>query len=351
MIVKPARFDSFLRTLDPPLRAALVYGPDRGMVRERADTLLRAVVEDPADPFRVVTLTGADIAGDPARLADEAAALSLTGGRRVVRLNDAADGVADALAAILDDAPGDALIIVEAGALAPRSALRKLFEKAKTGAAIPCYADDRESIAGLVREMLAPHGLAASRDALAYLVDNLGGDRALSRRELEKLVLYMGSADSAGAEERREVSLEDAAACVGDSAALGLDDAAFATADGDFAALDRITSRLFLEGVAPVSVLRAAGRHFQRLHLVAGRVAAGAGAEQAMAGLRPPVFFKLKDRFRSQLRYWPTGALAKALERLTEAEIQCKSTGLPDRAICSRALMALANAAARRRAR
>ena len=154
------------------------------------------------------------------------------------------------------------------------------------------------------------------------------------------------SGDGGGA---AEINLADAVACVGDSAAFGLDDAVYSAADGDYAGVDRVVDRLFLEGVAPVAILRAAGRHFQRLHLVAGRVAAGGKAEQAMAALRPPVFFKQKNRFRAQIGWWTGATLGRALELLTDAETQCKTTGLPDRAVCSRALMALANTAARGR--
>ncbi len=376
MEIKGAGIEPFLRQPAEAIRAVLIYGPDSGLVRERAATLLRAVAGDADDPFRVTTLSGAEVLADPARLADEAAALSLTGGRRVVRLTDAGDALAKPLGGVLDGAPGDALIIVEAGALAKRAALRKLFEPARLGAAIACYADEGSGLAEVVRETLAAHGLRASRDALAYLVGNLGGDRGLTRRELEKLALYMGPVEggpvdgspgdgspgdgspvdgspvdgSPGDGALRVVSLADAAACVGDGSGLELDDAALAAADGDYAMVDRAVSRLYLEGVSPVAVLRATARHFQRLHLAAARREAGASTEQAMAALRPPVFFKQRDRFRSQLGRWRTSDLAAGLVMLCDGEIKCKSTGLPDEAVCSRVLMALANAGRRRRA-
>ncbi len=354
MKIPPARADSFVRNPGEDIRAVLLYGPDAGLVRERADGLLRAMVDDPADPFRVTSLSAADLAGDPARLLDEAASLSLTGGRRVVLVSEAGDAASGPLGEVLDGAPGDAFIIVQSGPLPPRSALRKAFENADTGAAIACYAAEGGGLTDFIRGMLAAENLRPSGDALAFLADHLGSDRQLTRREIEKLVLFMGGGpggDGAGGGELREIELADAVACVGDSAALTLDDAVYSAADGDYAGLDRVVDRLFLEGVAPVAILRATGRHFQRLHLVAARVAGGADAGQAMAGLRPPVFFKQKNRFRAQIGWWSGSALGRALALLTEAETQSKSTGMPDKAVCSRALMALANSAARARRR
>ncbi len=103
---------------------------------------------------------------------------------------------------------------------------------------------------------------------------------------------------------RRKVELEDARACVGDSAALSLDDMSYALGDGDLAALERALVRSLREGANPVTVLRAAGRHLQRLHLVVGLATQGTALEGALKKLRPPLFWKLAPRFRAQTQIW-----------------------------------------------
>jgi DNA polymerase-3 subunit delta len=336
------RLSAFVRNPDPAVRAILLYGSDGGQVIERARGFLRRVVDDLSDPFRVAELRGAELSADPARLADEVAALALTGGRRVVYVRDAGDAVGALFAGFFaDDPPGDALVVVEAGTLGKSSSLRKAFEDAERGAAIGCYGDEGEALEDIVVQTLKARGLRADADALAFLVDHLGSDRLVTRGELEKLALY-----AAG---KKEVTLADAAAVVGDSALLGLDDVIFGAAEGDHAATDRALARLFLEGVSPVTVLRAAARHLLRLQLVAGHKARGGSAGQAVARLRPPVMFKQRDRLIAQAERWSAERLVAALELVGEAELQCKTTGLPDQAICSRALMAVANAARARR--
>ena len=343
MKIAPSGIDAFLRNPRADVAAALVYGADAGMVRERANKLLQAVVEDPSDPFRIAELDGAQLRQDPARLADEAQAMALTGGRRVVRVRDAGDGLTDLFASFLADGRGDALVIVEAGALARRSRLRKLFEDASNAASVPCYSDEGRGLEALIGETLGARNVAVDAEAMAYLCDNLGVDRMVSRAELEKLALYVGPGGTA--------SLSAAVACVGDNAAMTLDDIAFATGGGEHHALVRGLARAGQEGATPVGVLRAAARHFQRLHLAAGRIADGETVDAAMRALRPPVFFKRTDDFRAQLQGWSAGRLGAALEVLTEAEIQCKSTGLPAQEVCGQALLRIASAAqtARRR--
>jgi len=351
MKITPRDAEAFLRSPDPAARAVLVYGPDAGLVCERVETLVKGVAGDLSDPFRVADFLAKELIDDPARLADEAAALSLTGGRRAVRLRQGDDNLAPLFRAFLGapatDAPGDAagdtLIVVEAGDLPARSALRKAFESAKTGAALACYRDDERSLGAVIRETLREFGHEATPDALAYLSAHLGGDRQLSRRELEKLALYKGG-------EPGPIELVDAQACVGDSAALSVDDLAYAVGGGAAAAADRALARSLQEGVQPVAALRAVSRHFQRLHLVVGLVESGLPLEDASKRLRPPLFWKVAPAFRAQAAAWSPAALARALARLLEAEADCKSSGAPEATICARALLEIVvNAPSRRR--
>ena len=339
MKITGQRVAGFLERPDPRIGCVLVYGPDRGLARERADMLARGVVEDTRDPFLVVELSGAALRSDPARLADEAAALAFTGGRRVVRVTDATDGVTSVFKDFLAESRDGTFVIVEAGELASRSSLRRLFEGAKSAAIIPCYADDARSLAGVIVETLERHGLSAPGDVIAYLADHLGADRMMTRNELEKVALYKGGPGS--------LTLHDVMACVGDGAATSLDAVAFAAASGDGPVLDRALRRAFTEGISAIAVLRAAARHFLRLHLASGLAAQGRTLDQAMAALKPRVIFTVAERFRSQLRRWPATRLARALQILTEAELECKSTGRPPEVICGRALMRIAQAAPR----
>ena len=240
MKLASARVDAFLRRPDPEIRAVLLYGPDAGLVRERADALGRTVSEDLRDPFRVADLTGAAIAADPARLFDEAAQISLMGGRRLVRVREAGDAQSQAFARFLADPPSDGLVVVEGGDLPGRSSLRRAFDDAPRGVTIGCYPDSARDLAEVIRESLAAHRITASRDAVEFLVAHLGGDRLLTRSELEKLALYAGDGG--------RVELDDARVSIADSAALSLDDAVLAAAEGDAAALDRALGRVFQEG-------------------------------------------------------------------------------------------------------
>jgi DNA polymerase-3 subunit delta len=335
--LEAAAVAQFLRRPDPAIRAVLLFGPDAGLVRERADGLAKTVCPELNDPFRVADLAAATLAADPARLADEAAAISFLGGRRVVRVREAGDALARLFAGFLAAPPGDGFVVVEAGELSRNSSLRRAFDEARPAVAIGCYPDTARDVAAVIRETLAAHHITASGEAAEYLVAHLGNDRLVTRSELEKLALYVGDGG--------RVTLDEAQAVIGDSAAVSLEDAVMAAAGGDAAGLERALERAFAEGESAVAAVRALLRHLQRLHLFAAETARGGRIEQILRNARPPIFFRHQENFRRQLGMWSETRLAHQLTRLAEAEFRMKMTGLPAETICRAAMLEVAQAA------
>jgi DNA polymerase III subunit delta len=333
MKLAPASVGAFLR--DPgPCRVVLLYGDDAGMIRDRAEALVRSVAGSLDDPFLVVELAREQIA----RLPDEAASLPLTGGRRVVRVREATDtAVAHVRAILKSNAPG--LVLLEGAGLGTRSRLRTELEGSPDGAAIGCYPEEGRALETTIRDTLRQAGVAIEPDALSWLSGQLGADRAATRAELEKLALYAGAGG--------RVDLDAAMACTGDLSGLSLDDALFAATAGDVATADRALELAIAEGAAPVQVLRAGIIHLQRLQRA--RMAmdeAGLSAADAVKAIRPPLFYRRVAAFNRALGLWSGAAVSAAVSGLVEAERGCKRTGWPDHSLCRNAVLVLARRAA-----
>ena len=191
MIIKGKGIDQLTSGGAQKYRAVLFFGPDEGRVRECATLSARSIVEDLTDPFRVASLDGADLKSDPALLSAEAAAISMTGGRRVVRLRNLGDSSAASFEEFLQHPVGDSLLVCEAGELSKTSKLRKLFESSPICAIAACYEDNPEDLEALIIRHLKQNGLDITSDAKAHLLLCLGEDRLATRQELDKLVLYM----------------------------------------------------------------------------------------------------------------------------------------------------------------
>jgi DNA polymerase-3 subunit delta len=295
------------------------------------------VVPDLSDPFRIAEIDGDALERDPARLFDEAAAMAMTGGRRVVRIRGVSNAHTEVFKRFLNEPAGDALIVAEGGDLT-KTGVRKLFEDAGAEfAAVPCYLDSERDLEEVVRRALKADGIVAEHDALRAIVSRLGSDRGVTRRELEKLALF--------AADTKRLSEADVLSIIGDESELRVDEACDAAGEGDYERLDSTLERLWAAGTSPSTVLRAALNHFQRLLVVKSAVEEGQPADGAMKRLRPNVHFSRESSFKAQVTRWTMGAIAQALDFLYEAEALTRTTGVPAEAVTGRAFIGLARMA------
>ena len=330
MIVKSWEADRFLERPPGNLIAALFFGPDQGLARERADALARTVVPDLSDAFRVTELDGDAVAADNARLADEAAAISMLGGRRVVRVRGAGNALAPMLESFLDEPKGDALVVVQAGELTPASALRKAFEKSKKAAAVQCYPDNAQDLARVVQNALKAEGFTISPEALDDAVSRLGADRGMTRREIEKLVLYMRG--------HKRVELEDVRAILGDEAEARVDAVCDAADEGNLAQLDVELERVRADGATPAQILRIALGHFQRLIQLKLISSNGEALDAKLKGTGK----QRTSSIKWQVSRWSEQHLLNACDLLLETEALTRTTGMPAEALTGRALFTIA---------
>lgn len=339
MKIPPSRLDAFVRQPPAHLAVALVFGPDTGAVRQRAEQLAKQIVPMADDPFRVSLLESDAIAAEPGLLRDAMLELALGGGRRLVRVKQAEEKIAAAVSALLVDPPAsDTLLLLEAGELDKRSKLRTLAEgESSSIAALACYPEEGVEREKTIRQQLRALGCVIDDAALEQLAGLTPPDRIGLFSELEKLALYAGDA--------KAIAPEDVQAALGDAAGVDMDSMVMAAGDGDQTALDAALRRLQAEAAAPVALLRAAQRHFNRLLETRARVDSGMGVKDAMQKLQPRVFWKAETAFAKQVQRWSQARLLRALTLLTETEAQCKRTGMPDVTLCQQMMVTLARGA------
>jgi DNA polymerase-3 subunit delta len=332
--------DAYLAQPDSARPIALIYGADTGLIRERADTLCAAAVEDPSDPFALVRLDDAELAGDAARLVDEAMTVPLFGGRRVLRVRGDPRHFTRAIEVLCESPPRDCLIVIEAGALRPNTGLRGICEKARTAVAIACYPDTARDLAQLIDSEMRAANLRLSRDAHAALTALLGGDRLASRNEIRKLALY--------AHGQAEVTLDDVLATVSDASDLALDpivDAAFA---GRPAEVETAINKALAAGTYPGLIVGAAQRQAAALHRAALLVEAGSAPQAALERVLPRLHFSRKDLVAAGLNAHGSARLADIIGQLGAAALDLRRQAPLAASIARRALMAIAVNARRR---
>ena len=331
---------AYFRKPDPSHTGLLIFGADPMRVADKRQEAIAALV-GPAgeEEMRLTRVNAADLRKDPALLDDAIKAQGFFPGHRVAFVEDATDVLAKLLEGALSDwKAGDAQVVVTAGQLTAKSALRKVFEGHRNAVAIGIY-DDPPTVAD-IEQALAQSGIdMPDRDvmeALMVLASTLEpGD---FRQTIEKVSLYKRG-------DATPLTIADVMANAPQSAEVDVDDLLEVVSLGQAEQLGPVLRNLYAQGVTPVTLCIGAMRHFRRLHTVAsdpGGPAAGVGR------LRPPVFGPRRDKIVRQAGHWGRDRLERALTALTDVDLQLRSANTaPQGALMERTLIRLAMMARR----
>ena len=318
---------------DPARPVVLIFGPDAGLVSERAAALIKASVDDVSDPFSLVRLEAEELSANPAGgLPRRRKRFRCSGGRRAVWAKAGSRNIAPAVEAVLGLPTSECRVVIEAGDLRRNSPLRVLCERAKNAAALPCYADTERDLGRLVDAEMRAAGLALKPDARAMLIPLLGGDRAASRSELRKLALY--------ARGRAEIDVDDIAAVVSDASTLALDelvDTAFAGRPSD---LEAQLAKVRAAGSPVGSIFFAAQRQLAQLHKWRGAIEGG--APFSIDNVQPPLHFRRKGAVEAALKQWSAARLTAAMAELADAALASRRMSALADTIAERALLSIA---------
>ena len=320
---------------DPKRTGLLIFGADAMRVALRRQQVIAALIGPQGEAeMRLARIPAGDLRKDAAALSDAARAQGFFPGPRVAFLEDATDALAPQIAAALKDwRPGDATLIVTAGNLTGKSALKKLFEDHGSAVAIGLY-DDPPSAAEIEATLTGAGLTRINPDALA---DLSALARALDpgdfRQMVEKIALYKWG-------DPTPLTPAEVAACAPATIEAEVDDVLHAVAERRLNAVGPLLRRLEGQGVTPVALCIGALRHFRTLHAAS---ADPAGAASGMARLRPPVFGPRRERMLAELRGWPLRDLETALGLLVETDLTLRSSSrAPAMAVIERALLRLA---------
>lgn len=330
-----AAVHAYFRKPETGRAGVLIYGADPMRVALKRQDLIAALIGPEGEgEMRLARLAAGDLRKDPAALSDALRAKGFFPGPRVAFLEDATDTAAPALkAALAEWTPDDAAMVVTAGQLTAKSALRKAFEDHPNAYAIGIYDDPpgRDEIEALLKTAgLRDIDREAMTDLVALARDLDPGD---FRQTVEKVALYMYG-------DARPLAPADIAACAPLTIEADIDDVLHIVAEGRVADLGPFLRRLEGQGTNPVTLCIGVTRHFRTLYLAA---CDPGGAGSGIARARPPVNFKNRDRMIRQAQAWGMARLEQALALLTDTDLTLRSASrAPAMPLIERALIRLA---------
>ncbi|GEO86603.1 DNA polymerase III subunit delta [Ciceribacter naphthalenivorans] len=344
--VKSHEFEGFLQKSVRHYRIFVVYGPDRGLVAERAAQIAATTGVDLSDNFALIRLDVGDITSDPGRLMDEVNSFGLFGGDKLVWIRGAANekALVDGLQIIVEAPPENSTVLIEAGDLKKGSALRKVAEAARSIAIVPCYQDDARAINALIDTELSGAGQRITPAARELLTESLGGDRIASRSEVRKLLLYC--LHEPIIDEQHVVDI------IGDASAISTDEVVDAVLSGDPDGFLHALQKIVTSKTPVFLVLQSCLRQFQQLELM--RIEMEDRQQQAgqvIQSLGRGIHFRRKPLIERALRNWNATDLAREASRIQATILQTRKKAALEDKLAMQTLLSTTLQSARRNRR
>ncbi len=338
--VKGAQAASFLKALEPRIVAVLFYGDDAGLVSERARAAANTLAQRSKPPGEVLRIEDSDLDGDADRLHTELRTVSMFGGARVIRTSTSRKINTQLLKPLLEPGVMTGMLVVEAGGLRREDAILKLFEGSSIALAVPCYPDESRDLDTVIKDAMAAAKMEIAPDARQLLASRLGADRALSRAEIDKLLLY---AHGTG-----KINVEDVEAIVGDASEMAIDAVLMAVSGGNGRKAIMELDRAVASGESPQGIIVMTLRHFQRLHRLRAALEMGRSFDDAARSMRPPLHFKTRGVIEAQIRAWDAARLDRAIAVISRTAKDARLASQLESTLAERMMLELAAMVARR---
>jgi len=341
MKIQPQKVEGFINTLsNSGVFSVLIYGPDAGGISNLSNQIAGKIIKNVDDPFSTTILDNERLNTEPTIILDELSSISFFGDKKLVIFRnadkDSVEAITSAIKDISEGAKKASFLIVTAGELTPASPLRKLYEEATTNlAAVAVYVEDERDLTAKITRIFTKKNLRVKeRGIIEYLAQSCQGDSKIIESEIEKLELYLG--------DRKEIMLEDVLASTGNTTETEIQDVCDMVVEGKKASAEMMLKKGFDSGMQPIAVIRTMQRYIEKLHNSANSVLhEGKTIDAAIAGLRPPLFFKQVPKYRSHLSIVikkPANDFWDSYSILYNAESEIKTSGADPEMITSHAI-------------
>lgn len=332
MIIKESQLNNIVSNSSFP-KFILFYGPNEGLMRDDIFKISKAYKQNIETDE--ITINGKNLDEDPTLLNEEIRSLSMFSKQKIIHLENIKDKHLQYFEN--EELENDKiLLILKSDNLNKNSKIRNFFEKHKIFAVIPCYEDDKRSSMNLLSQFQSEYKIKFDSDVKNYLLQNLSSDRLISKNELEKILLVIGD------NKNKEIGLEDIQNIFNDGSTNSLNTINEYVMYGKVNQASKGLYKIFDEGTNAVAIIRSLLNYLVRIHKTQIEIKKVRNFDEAIKQLRPPVFWKDKDNFRSHCSKWPSKDVLFYIEKLLEAEFMCKTQNSLNREICERNILSIA---------
>ena len=335
---KQQNISSIINNGETSLKCILLYGPNTYLINDFYSKLCDSLLDE-NDVFAPSEFNIKEISKNTDAFYNEAKSLAFGGGRKYLKIDMDNSESAGPVLDFLKDNIKETTLLIKGGTLSPRSVIRKSLEKLENTLIVPFYDDDTVNLKNFIKEKADKRNFSFNDGAINAIISMSGFERSQINDAIERIMLYYEF------DEDKKINEERVKEILFDTNHSQMSELCKSICMGEAEASQKISERLFLQGVAPPQFISALIIHFQKLHFVGLNIISGQSASEAMKQIKPPIFFKEVNAFKSQVKNWDTNKTDRALEILIENDLLTKTKPGLGKSLVSNIIMRLANVA------
>ncbi len=309
----------------------LFFGDEDFLVQEAVDLIVGKVVDPSSRDFNFNTVYCKGTSGN--EIVNLCQTLPFMAERRLVIAKEVealkAVDLDELLAYVRSPSPSTCLVMIANQSRYEKKPVIAAVEAA--GAVVRFFALLDRDMPAWIENWARQRGLSIHRDAAQYVWQALGNDLQAVRNELEKTVIFI--------KERKNITLVDVKAVVGDFRDYTPFDLADAVGKKDHERALLVLSRLIQEGEQPVGLLGSIAWNFRRLMSAKSMEAAGIGFEEIKRKHR--VIFHQSAAFQKQMGSYTLDELQRVFGILLATDKTLKSSSMSGRLVLERMVLRL----------
>ena len=242
---------------------------------------------------------------------------SLFSSKKLIIISRATDKIVRLIDNLLGRDLIDLKIIIKSEALEKKSKLRTLFEKDKSLAIIPFYADEVKSLLPIVTKFVAENNIKISRETINLLVDRASGSRENLKNEMEKILNYSIS--------NKNLSFEVIERLTNLSKNYDVNEIADQFLCKNTKNVAKILNENNYSDEDCILILRTILSKSKRLLRIIEKNNKLKNIDKVIMETKPPIFWKEKDNIKKQVISWDFNDLKEKIYEINKVEYLIKN--------------------------
>lgn len=239
---------------------------------------------------------------------------------KLIIISRCTDKIKNIIEEIIEKKIEDIKIILNASVLDKKSKLRSYFEKNKDTICVPFYADNPQTLSGIINNFFKEKKIAISQQTTNLLIDRCKGDRQNLNNEFNKIESFIMN--------KKKISIDDILKLTN----LAENYSVSELVDHCLAKNQKKTINIINENNFSIEdcilIIRILLIKSKRLLRLKQEIKMDKNMDQIVTSYKPPIFWKDKEIVKQQIKNWSVENVENLIYKISEIELLIKKNSI-----------------------